>query len=375
MQGEGDDAGRYSRGWREMRLLRESRDPDSIRGRRRRRFYLAVALGCTIVVAGIGVGAYALSHGFSAKVGRWTKVDATGELPAAGFFMGTYDVVARQAITYYGRDSVSHVETWAYSVSNATFHQMMPSGESPNILASTVVYDQTAGKTIAYGIVEGGGQAETWAFDSMAGSWANLKPALSPPPMNYPCMAYDGALGKVVLFEGFDGHSLEGRTWAYDGTANSWFDLKAEGAPPVRNGVGMAYDESSGCLLLFGGMPFAGAGPEERSDETWAYDSDENTWTEMIPPASPPARTGAMMVYDRPSGKVILFGGWSYGGLFGDTWAYDSRTNTWEELNTAGSPGVRAGSVMFYDQVLGKIILCGGAGKGRMFGDAWEFSL
>ena len=358
-----------------MGLRRAGQKTVSILGRRGPRFYLPVALAAAVVVAGIVVGSYALAHGFSPRVGKWTNLHASGELPASAPNPGTYDVAARQAITYYGRDSASPMQTWAYDAGARSFKDLKPAGQPPNILASALAYDETFGRTVACGIVEGGARAETWAYDSVTNSWSNLNPAVSPPPMNFPCLAYDGAIGKVVLFEGYNGRMLQGRTWAYDSSANTWVDLKCKGAPQIRAAATMVYDGTSGRLILFGGMSFPGASPNDWAKSTWAYDSKSNTWTELKPATSPPARTGALMAYDLASGKVILFGGWSHDELLGDTWAYDSRTNTWTELNTAGSPGVRSGCVMFYDQVAGKTILCGGAGRDRVWSDAWEFSL
>jgi N-acetylneuraminic acid mutarotase len=88
------------------------------------------------------------------------------------------------------------------------------------------------------------------------------------------------------------------------------------------------------------------------------------------------------MAHDEVSGRLILFGGAKaapdgpdqFNTEMNDTWAYDSRTNTWTELKTRGSPEARVGAQMFFDQASGKLVLCGGCGSDRVFSDAWTFS-
>ena len=82
----------------------------------------------------------------------------------------------------------------------------------------------------------------------------------------------------------------------------------------------MAYDLTSGRLIIFGGQDSAGTS----LDDTWAYDSAANTWTELEPSgAQPRARAGHAMVYDPAGGRLIMFGGHSIeaADLLNDTWA------------------------------------------------------
>ena len=70
----------------------------------------------------------------------------------------------------------------------------------------------------------------------------------------------------------------------------------------------MAYDAESDRVILFGGdsRPI-----QFHQGDTWAYDLDTNSWTDMNPATSPAERALPAMAYDPQSDRVILFGGWS----------------------------------------------------------------
>lgn len=118
---------------------------------------------------------------------------------------------------------------------------------------------------------------------------------------------------------------------------------------------------------------FGGTSTNTDFEDTWAYDPAANLWTEMKPEGSRPAgRIFHAMAYDSSSGRVVLFGGTtgdraserdveaapSDGGAellaydltprlladdndtvtnFGDTWTYDPATNEWTEITLAGA--------------------------------------
>ena len=109
----------------------------------------------------------------------------------------------------------------------------------------------------------------------------------------------------------FGGHGDAGAplndTWAYDPAANAWTELKPAGTLPApRSAQSMAYDLTSGRLIMFGGLDSAGT----VLDDAWAYDPVANTWTELEPSGTQPvARAGHVMVYDPASGRLIMFGG------------------------------------------------------------------
>jgi N-acetylneuraminic acid mutarotase len=345
--------------------------------RRGTRFYVIVTALAAVVLAVAGVGSYALADGFAQKTGAWTNLHASGSVDAHIPNATAYDTRTGKAFLFYSPEPQSLVATWTYDTVSNSFSQVAKSGTEPQLAEFEVAYDETAGKVICFGYPMYAESVETWAFDPAMGSWTELHPGASPPVRQGASMAYDAGLGRVVLFGGNNRSDFGDWMWAYDEAANTWTELKTEGAPSPRVDAAMAYDDASGRLLLFGGYrnsPDPAAPSADRLGDTWAYEAKTNTWTELKPVVSPPGRLAAMMVYDKTSGKMILSGGYGFDNVFGDTWAYDSQANTWTKLNPAGSPGARAAAAVFYDRSSGKVVICGGAGSDRIFSDAWAFS-
>lgn len=107
--------------------------------------------------------------------------------------------------------------------------------------------------------------------------------------------------------------------------------------PTLRKGAAMAYDPVSERTVLFGGQfPDPVLAEFNVTDETWTWDG--RVWSKQAPPGpSPPARTGAAMAYDEPTGKLVLFGGTGAGrNALNDTWTWDG--TMWTQENPQTSP-------------------------------------
>jgi hypothetical protein len=89
----------------------------------------------------------------------------------------------------------------------------------------------------------------------------------------------------------------------------------------------MVYDAESDRSIMFGGSP--------GGSETWAYDYNTDTWTNMEPSIGPGDRSRHAMVYISAADRVILFGG-QVGSTeyiyINETWTYDLNTNTWTNM-------------------------------------------
>ena len=79
----------------------------------------------------------------------------------------------------------------------------------------------------------------------------------------------------------------------------------------------------------------------------------------------PPARLNAQMAYDAAAKKIVLFGGDGWDRLYGDTWVYDCVRRRWEQRFPESSPTPRAGSALVYLPKSEKILLIGGYAYGR----------
>ncbi len=208
---------------------------------------------------------------------------------------------------------------------------------NPRYHASTA-YDSAGGVTVLFGGYDRVTEFDdTWAWNGGTRTWSKEDdgdpPGPAPSPRYSHAMAYDGARGMTVLFGGWDGASLDGETWEWNGA--SWTlehpeDPLGVDAPSARYEHAMAYDSARGVTVLFGGWDGAYDG------ETWEWDGD--TWTKVHDgdPAgvtAPSPRMDHAMAYDSARGVTVLFGGFN-DVFLGDTWEWDG--TTWTRRDTTG---------------------------------------
>src|SRR5262252_7264687 len=95
-------------------------------------------------------------------------------------------------------------------------------------------------------------------------------------------------------------------------------------------------------------------------------------WTQRFPTASPSNRGFHNLTYDLGRGVTVLFGGWSNGFYFGDTWEWDG-TN-WTLRTPASAPSPRLAYAMAYDVARSRVVLFGGAvSSGADNDETWEW--
>jgi N-acetylneuraminic acid mutarotase len=313
----------------------------------------------------------------------WTELKPSGTLPPArsGHSMA-YDPTRGRLILFGGNAGTAPLinDTWAYDLTANTWTELKPSGTLPPARSGhSMVYDPSSGRLIMFG---GSGDAallnDTWAYDPTANTWNELKPSGTLPPARFgQSMTYDPVTHHLIVFGGLEGSGTPlNDTWAYDPTANSWDELEPSGTlPPARSAHSMTYDPVTHRLIVFGGLEGSGT----PLNDTWAYDPTANSWTELKPAGTvPSARDSHSMAYDLTGGRMIMFGGQSSAGTsLDDTWAYDSAANTWTELEPSGAqPLARAGQVMVYDPASGRLIMFGGRsiGPSDFRNDVWTCS-
>jgi hypothetical protein len=212
-----------------------------------------------------------------------------------------------------------------------------------------------------------------------------MSPTVSPPPLGNHGSAYDSESDKTIIFAGRSCRSCPGlaETWAYDFKENSWTNLSPEVHPSNRVTGKMVYNSRVDRVMFFGGREFDGHSLLMYYGDTWTYEYNTNTWTEMNSPNPPPARFSHSLSYDSESDMVVMFGGNLITTSLPcfETWAYHYQPNipsvplnlqateidnevnlTWiTSLTDAGSPiteyniyrGNGSNSLIFYGTVLG----------------------
>ncbi len=208
---------------------------------------------------------------------------------------------------------------------------------------------------------------------SISGVNVQDDPALSPRVGHK--MVVDSGNDQVILFGGNslgEAQVFYDDTWIYSPESNIWTQLMIDGPSP-RGSHALTYNPDDGTVLLFGGQT-----PTRRLSETWVFDCNMETWIEIETEISPEGRSDFDMVYDSSRGVFILYGGWGdRTGFQDDTWVFDPETNTWSEIETNVTPGRMYGQNLEYYPVGEKVILYGGHLKSPISRDyveeAWYF--
>ncbi len=300
-------------------------------------------------IAGATVGA---SQG--AVLVATTTADASGEYTLA-VSDGTYDLTA-SAPGYLAQAETRTVGP--NSTKQGINFKLTPQACSVPAARgySRMIYDAQSGKVYLFGGFSKGGFAmdvlDVWAFDTEEKTWQLVGDQGS---ADWDALALDTQSRKVILYQPF---AAEIETWAYDIDTNTWENTGALNPPPPRWGSRMAYDAESDVVVLFGGADlFTG----EPLGDTWAYDYESNTWTNLQPPNSPPPHHFTDLVYHEAKDRIVMFGGFSTGGLLlNDTWTFDVNTNTWTELAPTTPPGPRLYHTLAYESRSEKIVMFGG---------------
>lgn len=134
--------------------------------------------------------------------------------------------------------------------------------------------------------------------------------------------------------------------WIYKN--HVWIQLKIQ-SPEKRSSHGLAFNEKSGNVILFGGR-----NKENIFNDTWVFNGEE--W-KKLDLSGPKGRFGHTLKYDKKSGNIYLFGGHDGKNLLNDFWMYDG--NQWIEIDSKDKPSSRMAHAMEFDNK-GIAILYGG---------------
>ena len=282
-----------------------------------------------------------------------------------------YDPSTNQVVLFGGQGSNGNTlnDTWNWN--GTTWTQLSPATSPPSREDATMAYDPNSGQVVLFGGLNNNGNGtsllgDTWTWNGT--TWTPQTPATSPQARFYATMAYDPSSGQVVLFGGETVNSdfYVGDTWTWNGS--TWTPQNPATSPPSRGTAMMAYNVTSGQVLLFGGdgngtgFPFL--------NDTWTWSGA--TWTQLSRATSPPSTGQAVMAYDANSGQMVLFGGANNAGLniLGDTWTWNG--TTWTQQTPATSPEARYSAAMAYDPSSGQVVLFGGSSNSNLLGDTWS---
>jgi N-acetylneuraminic acid mutarotase len=298
-----------------------------------------------------------------------TPVPALGP-SARGYVSMAYDSESDQIILFGGQTGSGgqySSETWAYDVATNKWTEMKPPAGPSKRAAADLAYDAESDRMIMFD----GVNADTWAYDFNTNTWQEmtLGPAGALVAFLGCRLAYDAESDRVILFGGYNfiGMHPLNETWSYDYNSDTWTQMKPSDSPTPRSFHAMAYDAESDRVIIWGG------GENEKEPNVWAYDYNKNTWEKMPYNGGPSDRFYTSMVYDAKMDRMIL-----YGGPDDDqTWSYNYNANRWTKLSPPKNPGIRLKYAITYSESAGRVILFGGQkGEDYVYSDeTWSYDL
>jgi hypothetical protein len=229
---------------------------------------------------------------------------------------------------------------------------------APAVIYQQVVYDSQARALVSFG------PENTRVHDVATRIWEKTNPEEEPPTFRFWYdLAYDSQSDRIILFAGDTEGELDD-TWAYDYETNTWTEMTPAVSPDGRWGHAMAYDAESDRIIMWGGHEREPIDlmSEAEHKTIWAYDYETNTWTALESKGGPSYRHGHSMVYHPGTDRIILFGGHHAGDVYfsDETWAYDYNSNAWTQLHPTNHPSGRRFHSMVYDEAADKVVLFGG---------------
>ena len=200
-------------------------------------------------------------------------------------------------------------------------------GPTPTLvrIAPGVAYSDAAHAFAFYGGMSIGADKQVWKLDVTTKLWTQLPlPAVTPPHLRelLNAFVYDKGNDVFVLFGGvciYDDvcpeYSLNGDTWVYRLSTNTWQNMHPANPPLARVKHLMAYDDANGVIVLFGGA----LANNTAANDTWYYHYPSNTWTQVTTSTAPSARYVSQIAHDPIAKQSVIFGGVDT-GLLSDIW-------------------------------------------------------
>jgi hypothetical protein len=221
-------------------------------------------------------------------------------------------------------------------------------------IGDAVAYDAASDRVVVFAIVGPGAEPyvsvrETWAYDPVADAWSVVGTE-QPNGLHGARSAYDAESDRIIVIS-----KEEEKVWAYDVDTDSW-EERSNATAGIDTYNGIAYDAESDRVVTFGGG--FGSGP----GSTLAYDYNTDTWTDLSDEASPSDRFYQMMTYDPATDRIIMFGG-TQGNAetpTAETWAFDVNTNTWTQLHPETAPSPRGWAAFGFNPADNTLVLFGG---------------
>jgi hypothetical protein len=231
-------------------------------------------------------------------------------------------------------------------------------------------------------------------------TWTRLGPPAVPVARYLQSAAFDETRKVLVMFGGLTvGYQRDDRElWEWNPAAGTWTNRTPAGVnPSARKAASMVFDSAHNKFEIFGGrVVVPGAGTEFNpvyadSAELWEWDPGSGAMSARSG-KGPVARSQHSMVFEKSTGKVLLFGGASNLSIeaenspgddvsvgLGDTWEWDPAAGKWTQIQPKAAPSARYGGALVWDSTRSRAVLFGGMEKSQVGlqgipkQDTWEW--
>ncbi|MGB8298982.1 MAG: kelch repeat-containing protein [Polyangia bacterium] len=224
-------------------------------------------------------------------------------------------------------------------------------------------------------------------------TWTHVGPPVLGPSSRYmQSAAFDETREVLVMFGGLGDAGELQDLWEWNPASGTWTQRSPIGLPPKpRGGASMVFDSIHNNFVIFGGRMASGRQYVDYAD-VWEWNPTSGAFTDNPSSSNGPGyRSQQSMVFEKSTGKVLLFGGGTpdgntpddqWGGVsvaFGDTWEWDPAQDKWSQLQPASAPSARYAAGLVWDNQRSRAVLFGGMEKpqtglsGVPKQDTWEW--
>jgi hypothetical protein len=202
---------------------------------------------------------------------------------------------------------------------SATWTRVGPPDLAPaSRYLQAAAFDETRKVLVMFGGLGAGELRDLWEWNSATDTWTNRTPAGDKPnARGCASMVFDSIRKNLVLFGGcgYTGTAYVdyADVWEWNPTTGTFTNRSgSKNGPGYRGDQGMVFEKSTGKVLLFGGIPSDSANTGASAvafGDTWEWDPAQGKWTQLQPVSSPSARYESALVWDSQRNRAVLFGG------------------------------------------------------------------
>jgi len=219
---------------------------------------------------------------------------------------------------------------------------------------------------------------DLWSYKPTTNTWTKIETTNPPPPRFNHMLTYIPTTHQLFLYGGWSTNDKTDDTWTYDIETSTWTQLHPADHPSHRSDASIAYDPTQDAIILYSGF----LQDNSHTQDTWTYSFTEQNWIQQHPTNTPLGQYGHYMITTNDDQLLMYPGHWTINaggitinhGYGGNIWQYDTAEETWTEHQTAPNPPGRYWGQVTYDSTENRIILNGGHGTVD-YDDTWLYTI